>query len=118
MLNKTKAFKTKALLTVIFVGTFLAVPASAVMLQIDAEEEALVKAMPRGEGRGLVRDVCIICHTLKQVLIEKRNKEEWEITVDAMNSRGAALSLNELEIVVDYLVEHYGPEGATSSAQE
>ncbi len=110
--------KTKALMTVIFVSIFLAVPASAVMLQDEAEDPELMEAMPKGEGIGLVRSVCSTCHILKKTLIERRTEEEWEITVDAMNRRGALLSPDEFEIVISYLVEHYGPEEATSSAPE
>jgi len=110
--------KTKALMTVIFFGIFLVVPASAIMMQDEAEAPELVEAMPNGEGRGIVRSVCSTCHILKKTLIERRNKEEWEITVDAMNRRGALLSSDEFEIVVSYLVEHYGPVEATGSAPE
>ncbi|MDA2934503.1 hypothetical protein MYX82_09180 [Acidobacteria bacterium AH-259-D05] len=107
--------KAKVLMTVIFVGSFLAVPALAVLLQSDAE---LAEAMPEGEGRGTVRSVCTTCHTLGMVLTQRRSKEEWEQSVNEMIGRGAQIFPDEMEGIVSYLGEHYGPEatGSASSA--
>ena len=107
--------RATALMTGIFIGSFLVVPALGILLQRDAE---LTEAMSEGEGRGLVRNVCTTCHTLEMVLTQRKSPEEWERTIDDMISLGAQIFPDEMEEIITYLAEHYAPEegaGSTSS---
>jgi cytochrome c5 len=61
------------------------------------------------EGRVLLEERCTVCHTLDRVERAQKTREEWVSTVDRMVGLGAQLSDAEMEVLIDYLVETYGP---------
>jgi len=61
------------------------------------------------EGQALLEDRCTGCHTLDRVERAQKSREQWITTVDRMVDYGAQLSEAEKDILVDYLVETYGP---------
>ena len=65
--------------------------------------------LPPGEGKAIVQRTCVSCHALKVVTAKRASKEQWSTLVDQMISRGADLSDDEVEIVVDYLAKNFGP---------
>jgi polyhydroxyalkanoate synthesis regulator phasin len=65
--------------------------------------------LPPGEGKAIVERTCVSCHALKVVTAKRASKEQWSTLVDQMISRGADLSDDEAEIVVDYLAKNFGP---------
>jgi len=51
---------------------------------------------------------CSVCHDLERVRARRRDKLGWEDLVDNMRSRGAEMTAEEREVIVDYLTAHYG----------
>ncbi len=61
------------------------------------------------EGRLLLEDRCVACHSLDRVESAGKSREAWLETVNRMVDYGAQLSDAEKEVLVDYLAETYGP---------
>jgi hypothetical protein len=56
----------------------------------------------------LVADVCTSCHDLARVKVQALSKEEWAGLIKGMVSEGAAVSDEEMDLIVDYLARHFG----------
>ncbi len=104
------AERIKVTVAVMIVGSFLMGP---VLAQQPSPE---VAAMPEGEGKQLVANICAGCHSLENVTTQRRSREDWNSTVANMISRGAQIFTDESATIVNYLAEHYGP-GAASGSQ-
>jgi cytochrome c5 len=102
------ADKIKVTVAVMIVGSFLMGP---VLAQQPSPE---VAAMPEGEGKQLVANICAGCHSLENVTTQRRSREDWNSTVANMISRGAQIFTDESATIVNYLAEYYGP-GSTGS---
>lgn len=59
-------------------------------------------------GRAVVERACQRCHSLAHIEDKRQSRPEWEHTVDAMIDRGARLTAEEREEVVEYLSTSYG----------
>ena len=70
---------------------------------------AAVPALPPGKGKAIVARACKNCHALKVVTSKRATKEQWSAVVDQMVSRGADLSDDEIDTVVNYLAKNFGP---------
>lgn len=96
--------RTKVLIALIVIGLFLIIPA-----------QSQSESMPEGEGKALVSGVCTGCHALDMVLMQSKNRGEWENTVRDMISRGAQIFPDEQAAIVSYLAEHYGANLTSAS---
>jgi hypothetical protein len=67
-------------------------------------------AQPKDRGRELVEDVCTYCHNLERLRGQQLNREEWRELTKGMISEGAPVTDQELSMILDYLVKHYGPK--------
>ena len=97
------AARIKVAVALIFIVAFLMIPALAFLQQ----QEGLTESMPAGEGGELVKTVCVTCHTLGTVLTRSRSEQDWRATVTEMIARGAQISTQEADTVINYLSEHY-----------
>ncbi len=61
------------------------------------------------EGQVLLEARCTACHGLDRVESAQKSREEWVATVDRMVDYGAQLSESEQGVLLDYLVDTYGP---------
>jgi len=61
------------------------------------------------EGQLLLEGQCTACHGLGRVESAQKSRDEWATTVDRMVGYGAQLSGSERTVLLDYLVETYGP---------
>jgi uncharacterized membrane protein len=61
------------------------------------------------DGAALIQQRCTICHSISRIQSAHHNAAEWQTIVDAMVQRGAQLSADEENVVVDYLTATYGP---------
>ena len=104
------AEKVRVTVAVMIVGSFLMGP----VLAQQASPE--VAAMPEGEGKQLVANICAGCHSLENVTTQRRSREDWNSTVANMISRGAQIFTDESATIVNYLAEYYGPGSAGSQA--
>ena len=63
--------------------------------------------LPDGEGKPTVEAACAVrCHPPGTVLRAKRTPAGWEAIIDQMIERGAEVSDEEYDIILDYLSEH------------
>ncbi len=58
----------------------------------------------------LLEERCAECHTLAPIEAARKKRVEWEKTVYRMVHKGARLSNQEAELMIDYLADNYGPE--------
>ncbi len=106
--------KLKVVTAVICLGFFLMVPVLAILQQGEPE---LVESMPEGQGKQMVASICSGCHTLGNVLTQRKSSEEWEEKVNEMISRGAQMFPEEIDTIVSYLGEHYGGQMGSAPPQ-
>jgi cytochrome c5 len=65
------------------------------------EEEA--QSAPEQDGKALLEDRCVKCHTLDRVISKSKSAEAWGITVRQMVGKGAELTFDEQEVLIEYL---------------
>lgn len=68
--------------------------------------------LPDGPGKAIVIKACLSCHDAKKVTSFRGSEDEWAEEVNKMVGRGAILSDDEVDQVVDYLAAHFGPAGS------
>jgi hypothetical protein len=68
-------------------------------------------------ARELVQDVCTSCHDLARVKAQALSKEEWAGLIKGMLSEGAPVSDEEMDLIVNYLAQHYGYKSAKGAAR-
>ena len=57
--------------------------------------------------------VCVKCHPVERVTAEARSRSQWENTIVAMQtSRGAVVTPEEFDIVLDYLSKFHSRDAA------
>ena len=65
--------------------------------------------LPDGKGKEVVKRMCgTQCHGVDKVTVERLSRQGWSNVVDTMISRGATGTDEEIELVIDYLAEHFG----------
>jgi hypothetical protein len=62
-------------------------------------------------------DVCSSCHDLARVKVQALSKEEWAGLIKGMVSEGAAVSDEEMDLIVDYLARHFGDKDAKGATR-
>jgi competence ComEA-like helix-hairpin-helix protein len=73
--------------------------------------------MPAGAGKAIVQEKCVVCHALTVVTSKHSSRKEWDQVVNQMVSRGADLTDEEIDTVIEYLSKNYGPlDQATTPA--
>lgn len=74
------------------------------------EEPTQVPAPPPTmRAAELLHDRCTACHTLDRVEAATKTEAEWDATVERMRGKGAELTDDEAQTLVEHLVEEYGP---------
>jgi virginiamycin B lyase len=68
------------------------------------------QALPEGKGKDVVEAACTACHGTSNFTGSRFSRKDWEFVVSDMIDRGALITPEEKAIIVDYLVEHFGPE--------
>ena len=88
-------------------GRGLAPPAGAAY---DPSDEW--QGLPEGEGREEVYFNCIACHSTAIVQQQRMNQTVWQRTLTRMVEEMGmpALPEDEHELVIEYLVEHFGQD--------
>jgi rRNA processing protein Gar1 len=64
---------------------------------------------PGGAGREKVAKECSACHDLSGVIKMRKDKAGWEAIVLDMVGRGAPLMIDDVDPIVGYLAEVFGP---------
>lgn len=71
--------------------------------------ENLTPYLPPGDGKELVATKCTSCHDLKGTLRLRKTAEGWEAIVLDMGARGAPIEIEQIDPIVKYLSEAFGP---------
>ncbi len=68
-----------------------------------------VDALPNGPGKQAVQKDCLSCHSV-QITTSKRGTEDaWAVIVSQMIGRGAIVSNQDADTIVEYMAQHFGP---------
>ncbi len=59
------------------------------------------------DGTNLVNERCGVCHTQDKVTAAAHSLEEWTVIVERMISKGAILSGQEKQVLIEYLAATY-----------
>jgi cytochrome c oxidase cbb3-type subunit 3 len=103
--------------------THALVTGTLVALGIGASGVAQERAAPTqlsaadAKARDTFVRVCVKCHTAERVTAEGRSRSQWENTIISMQtSRGAVVTPEEFDIVLEYLTKFHGRDSIASSA--
>jgi competence ComEA-like helix-hairpin-helix protein len=66
--------------------------------------------LPDGKAKTLIENTCTECHGLDTVVSSPMASDKWRETVKSMVRRGATLSPEEIDTVVDYLSVYFSPD--------
>lgn len=61
------------------------------------------------DGETLLNQRCTVCHSLSRVTTQHHTADQWNQIVSIMVRRGAKLTSDEQQVLVDYLAKTYGP---------
>ena len=66
--------------------------------------------LPEGPGRDILISECLICHELGSLELFKDfyNRDSWRSLVVSMRGNGAEVDDTEIEVLSDYLAQHFG----------
>ena len=68
--------------------------------------------IPQTEGWVLVVSRCVICHSVEIAVQQRQGPQGWTVILERMVSYGMPLGPEERQVLVAYLVRHFGdPEG-------
>jgi hypothetical protein len=59
-----------------------------------------------------VEGLCGQCHAFETVTRTRRSRQQWQAQVESMIAKGAQISDDDFDKVVEYLTVHYGPTAA------
>lgn len=60
------------------------------------------------KGRDLVSAICSACHELHRITQQQLSKDEWRDLTKGMISEGAAVTDEEVDLMMDYLAKYFG----------
>jgi competence ComEA-like helix-hairpin-helix protein len=66
-------------------------------------------SLPDGPGKAVVEKSCKSCHSIETVTKSRNTADGWADVVSQMIGRGANISDDDAETIVEYLAAHYGP---------
>jgi len=77
--------------------------------------------LPDGKAKAVVESACADCHGLDKIVDNPMPSEKWRTTVEKMVKKGASVSPEQIDMVVDYLSVYFAPEKVnvnTATSQE
>jgi len=72
--------------------------------------------LPDGAGKQVLQTACTACHGLDGVVRLHMDKSGWEGLVSSMISNGATVADKDYPVLVNYLVQNFGPEKPAGQA--
>ncbi len=69
---------------------------------------------PEAKGKAIVLKMCVGCHNINVVTAKRGTPAQWSATVQQMVSRGANGTDDEIDMVIRYLSEDFGPQSPRS----
>ncbi len=83
------------------------VPSGSTGTSVDTPATTAVPSANAADGQALMTAQCGRCHPLSRVTSKQKTAAEWKITVDRMITRGAKLTPQEEQALIDYLAQNY-----------
>jgi competence protein ComEA len=80
----------------------LLIAASAVLSPVAQAED-----LPPGQGKDIILRACVGCHKAEEIAVYRFTKSEYQTIVYRMGDRGAQATRAELDVIADYLFEHF-----------
>jgi len=77
--------------------------------------------LPDGKAKAIVQTACSECHGLDQVVSNPMSSEKWRATVNKMVKKGASVSPDQIDMVVEYLSVYFAQDKInvnTASSQD
>lgn len=71
--------------------------------------EVSSQLLPDGPGKEVVLKKCTSCHSVRNVIARRATADDWALVVTKMIGRGASISDDEGDTIVNYLADHFGP---------
>ena len=62
------------------------------------------------KGKEILDNTCQECHGLDTIVQQSQSAAQWRRTVQSMTRKGAVLTRQETDTLVDYLATYFGPE--------
>ena len=92
--------------TIFLVGILLFILLTAVLLASCGSAGTPTTA-GASDGQTLMQARCSVCHSVSRITSAHKTADEWKTTVDRMISRGAQLTPQEEQTLIDYLAQNY-----------
>lgn len=73
-------------------------------------------APPQGEGLELIERSCINCHDIYMITSKRKTPQEWAALLGVMVDRGADVTPEEMQVIEEYLSQHFAPNAANTNA--
>lgn len=80
-----------------------------------APPKAGVDALPNGPGKDVVQKNCLSCHNARVATSKRGTEDDWATTVSQMIGRGANISDDDADTIIEYMATHFGPEDSKHS---
>jgi sulfite dehydrogenase len=77
-----------------------------------AQEPEAPRTLMSGKGAELTTSRCVICHDAQHITRAKLSRDEWAFNVKNMIERGAPITPEEVQPIVDYLATYYNRDVA------
>jgi competence protein ComEA len=77
---------------------------------------ASAQTLPDGPGKDVFASVCSECHAVDLATNQKKPRAGWEATVDSMLAKGAMVSKQQAQVIVEYLTKNFGPDQSAAPA--
>lgn len=65
--------------------------------------------LPEGPGKQVVLKSCTSCHNVRIAISKRGNEDDWAQVISQMIGRGANISDDDADTIVEYLAKHFGP---------
>jgi cytochrome c5 len=85
--------------------------------QTQTQTQSAEPVLPNGPGKDIVLRACVKCHSLKITISKRASEDEWATSVNNMVNRGAVLSDDEVDEVIDYLSKNFKPADSDKKQQ-
>lgn len=74
--------------------------------------------LPDGPGKAVVQRDCLTCHSVHTTTSKRGNEDDWANTVSTMIGRGANVSDDDANTIVEYMAAHFGPSAPKPDSSE
>jgi cytochrome c5 len=78
-------------------------------LPADAQGTRRQVTLPKGPERKVILNSCTMCHGLDVYATKALDREGWNQIIERMKSKGAEISAADTSVLLDYLVNSFGP---------